>query len=442
LAQDEEIQKVMAQFQSHSPAGEAVAQLELLVRTALFKSANELVGWLLQQAADRIDAAYQPKPGEVRKGRDTIGVQGIFGSFPLTRDYYYHPGKKQGHAPAEDALGLEVSYTPALAKLLCLEGADETTYLKAQRHLAHTGGITVSARQIQRVVQRVGAAAQAWQQRPAQPSPCDAPIFYASADGTGVPMVSEELKGRKGKQADGTAKTRQAYLGCVFTQHRTDEKGHPVRDYESTTYVSSLQSIADFGPMLRQEALRRGMGSAGQVVLLIDGAHGLENMGQDCFKDAVQIVDFYHAVEHVGHVLAALLGKDHPDYKKRQGRWAKRLLKDKVQNLIKETRKECAGQAQEAAVEKELSYFEHNVSRMQYGTFRAKGYFIGSGVVEAGCKTVIGARCKQAGMFWSEPGAEHILALRCIQSSRRLDDFWKHRLNQRAARNDALSLPA
>ena len=124
-------------------------------------------------------------------------------------------------------------------------------------------------------------------------------------------------------------------------------------------------------------------------------------MGKDCFKDSVQIVDFYHAMEHAGLVLDALMGKYHPDYKKRQRRWAKRLLKDKVQDLINETRQECAGQPQAAAVEKELGYFERNVQRMQYGTFRAKGYFIGSGVVEAGCKTVIGARCKQSGMFWS-----------------------------------------
>lgn len=432
----------MSRFQSGVAQATAVQELELLVRTAIFKPANALVGFLLQQAAERVEASYQPKPGETRKGRETMRVQGIFGSFLLARDYYYHPGKKQGHYPADDALGLEVSYTPALAKLICLEGADQQTYLKAQRHLEQTGGVSVSARQIQRVVQRVGAAAQDWQEREAQPGLCEAPILYVSGDGTGVPMMPEELKGRKGKQADGTAKTRQVYLGCVFTQQRTDDKGHPVRDYESTTYVSSFKPINDFGPLLRQEAIRRGMGSAGKVVLLIDGAAGLENMGKDCFKDAVQIVDFYHAIEHAGQVLAALIGKDHPDYNKRQHRWVKRLLKDKVQNLIDETRRECAGQPNQTQVEKALCYFVDNVRRMQYGTFRAKGYFIGSGVVEAGCKTIIGARCKQSGMFWSETGAENILALRCINSSRRLDEFWKDRLNQRAARNDALTLTA
>ena len=436
----------MTQFEARRPTGADVQQLEVLVRTAVFKPANAVVGYLLQSAADRIDAAYQARPGQARKGRETIRIQCLFGSFDLTRDYYYHAAKQQGHYPADAALGLEVGYTPALARLIGLEGADEASYQKAENHLAETGGIEVSARQIQRVVQRVGASAQLWQQREVQPSecaPCDAPVFYVSADGTGAPMRQEELAGRAGKQTDGTAKTRQVYLGCVFTQHRVDETGHPIRDWESTTYVSSLDSIAEFGPLLRREALRRGMGTAQQIVLLIDGAEGLENMGASCFAGGVQIVDFYHAMVHAGQVLEALLGsKEHPEYKARHHRWAKHLLKDRVEDLIAQTRLEATALGRSQAAEKELGYFIHNVARMQYGTFRQQGLFIGSGVIEAGCKTVIGSRCKQSGMFWSEKGAANILAFRCIHASRRLDSFWKHRLNQRAARNDALPLAA
>jgi hypothetical protein len=420
----------------------AVQQLETLLRTAIFKPANALVGELLQAAADRIDAAYQPKPGEQRKGRQTIRVQGIFGCFPLERDYYYHPGRKQGHYPADAALGLEAGNTPALARLVCLEGADANGYAKAEKHLRETGGIEFSARQIQRLVQRVGGEAQGWQEReftPAEAEACDATVMYVSADGTGVPVRRAELVGRKGKQADGSAQTRQVYLGCVFTQHKVDDAGHPVRDWESTTYVSSLESINEFGPMLRQEALRRGMGQARRVILLLDGAEGLAHMGLRDFKDAVQIVDFFHGLDHAGEVLEALLGsKEHPEYKARRGRWARRLLRNGVRNLIAETRREAATRGCAEAVAKELGYFVRNEARMQYGTFRANGWFIGSGVIEAGCKTVIGARCKQSGMFWSVPGAEHILALRSIGASFRLEDFWKHRLNQHAARNDTL----
>ena len=433
----------MARFRAQELNGLAVQQLEVLVRTAVFKSANALVGFLLQEAASRIDADYQPKPGQQYKGRIALRVEGMFGSFLLKRDYYYHEGKKQGHYPADAGLGLENGHTPSLTRLMCLEGADETSYQKAEQHLAETGGIHVSARQIQRMVQRVGVAAQAWQQREAQPGGRAVPIMYVSADGTGVPMRKEELVGRAGKQPDGSAKTRMAYLGCVFTQHQTDEKGHPVRDYESTTYVSSFGRIEEFGPCLRQDAIRRGLALALQVVLLIDGAEGLANMGRLCFPGALQIVDFYHALEHAGKVLVALLGtKEHPEYQRRLGHWAKWLLSDKVQPLITQTRQQCVGRAQAQAVEKELNYFVNNVPRMQYGTFRTKGFFIGSGVIEAGCKTVIGSRCKQSGMFWGQPGAQNVLALRCIHASRRLGEFWKDRLNTKAACNDCLALAA
>ncbi len=436
----------MARFQAGDLNGVAVQQLEVLVRTAIFKPANVLVGFLLQAAAERIDLSYQPKPGQQRKGRESITVNGIFGTFELKRDYYYHEGKKHGHYPADAALGLEGSNTPALARLMCLEGADESSYQKAENHLQETGGIQVSARQIQRLVQHVGEPAQKWQEREAQrpdPGSKAVPIMYLSGDGSGVPMRKEELEGRMGKQPDGGAKTCMAYLGCVFTQHKQDEEGHPMRDHESTTYVSTFSSIEEFGPLLRQEAIRRGLALAMQIVLLIDGAVALAKMGRLCFPTAIQIVDFYHALVHAGEVLVALLGsKEHPEYRPRLGRWAKLLLKDQVEKLISQTRKECAGQSQAEAVEKALGYFVNNAARMQYGTFRRQGFFIGSGVVEAGCKTVIGSRCKQSGMFWGKPGAENILALRCIQASRRLDEFWKARLNAHAARNDCLPLVA
>lgn len=438
----------MTRWLATDPGQLAVEELdlEMLLRAAVFKTTNQLMGYLFQQLADRIDAAYQPQPGYGRKGRVERTIDCIFGSFQIQRDYYYHEGKQVGHYPTDAALGLEEGKTPALARLVCLEGADQASYQQAEEHLHQTGGIHISARQIQRLVQRVGAAAQTWQERQALkplPEAKPVPILYISGDATGVPMRQEELKGRKGQQPDGTAKTRSAYLGCVFTQHKTDEKGHPVRDYASTTYVSNMGPLEDFGPLLRQEAIRRGMGQAQKTVLLIDGASGLENMGRLNFKDALQIVDFYHGVEHASKVVEALLGsKEHPEYKDRRRRWVRRLLGNGIKNLITETRAECAGQPQAQKVQEQLGYFVHNVERMQYRTFRRQGLFIGSGVIEAGCKTLIGSRCKQSGMFWSTPGAENILALRCIHASRRRDHFWKERLNTHAATNDCFTLTA
>ena len=436
----------MSRLLATNPTQLAVQELdfEVLLRTAVFKSTNQLMAYLFQKLADRIDAAYQPKPGYVRKGRAELTVNCIFGFFKLERDYYYHEGKQLGHHPTDAALGLEGDKTPALARLACLEGADEASYQKAEEHLKETGGIHISARQIQRLVQQVGAAAQTWQEREALkplPETKPVPILYISGDATSVPMRKEELEGRAGKQPDGSAKTRSAYLGCVFTQHKTDKKGHPVRDYESTTYVSNMGPLEDFGPLLRQEAIRRGLGQAKKAVFLVDGAEGLENMGHLNFKDAIQIVDFYHGADHAGEVVEALLGsKEHPEYKARRSRWVRRLLGNGVKNLIEETRQECAGKPQAQEVYEELGYFVHNVERMQYRTFRQQGLFIGSGVIEAGCKTLIGSRCKQSGMFWGKPGAENILALRCIHASHRRDQFWKERLNALAAGNDCLGL--
>ena len=179
----------MVRFETGEPNGKAVQQLEMLLRTAIFKPANAVVGFLLQAAADRVDAAYQSQPGQQRKGRESLLVGCLFGSFPLERDYYYHPGKKEGHYPADAALGLEGSNTPALARLVCLEGADEASYQKAEDHLRETGGILMSSRQIQRLVQQVGAAAQKWQEREALkplPDSKPMPILYISADATGL----------------------------------------------------------------------------------------------------------------------------------------------------------------------------------------------------------------------------------------------------------------
>ena len=411
-----------------------VADLEKLLRTAIFKPAALLVGQLLQEAADKIDAAYQPKPGEVRKGRQTIQIQGIFGHSTLRRAYYHHPGKKQGHHPADQALGLECGHTPALARLVCLEGSDETSYQKAALHLEEVGGIAIGERQIQREVLRVGPIVAEWLRRESPPQPCDAKVLYIEADYTGVPMRREELEGRKGKAPDGKAKTRMAALGCVFTQHQLDNQGRPLRDHQSTTYLAGFESPSDFGIGLRREALRRGMGSVNEVVVLVDGALGLEKMGLDYFPQAIQIVDNYHAIEHLEALIEALLTKTDPHrFARRRHHWRKLLLADGVERIIRHARKEAAGTSREEAVDAQLGYFIHNIERMRYGTFRKKGFFIGSGVVEAGCRSVIGQRCKQSGMFWTEEGASAVMALRCLNAGNRLNSFWNARHSPIAA---------
>lgn len=199
----------------------------------------------------------------------------------------------------------------------------------------------------------------------------------------------------------------------------------------------------DFGIGLRREAIRRGLHTAPETVLLVDGATGREKMGRDYFPHATQIVDLYHALEHLGEVAGLLLGKsDPPKLARRRAHWKKMLLAYGVDRIIKAARKEAVKRGKIVEVKAALGYLLNNRERMQYGTLCDKNYFVGSGVVEAGCHIVIGQRCKQSGMFWSEAGASSILALRSINASGYLKDYSKYRRDSHAAKNDLLPLVA
>lgn len=303
-------------------------------------------------------------------------------------------------------------------------------YQAASADLKAYTGLEVGGRQIQRMVNIMAEEIKthAQQASPSQPvKPVE--VFYVSVDGTGVPMLAEELEDRVGKQDDGSAKTREAKLGCAFTQQSTDEEGRPLRDPDSTTYVSSFVQAKDFGPLIRAEALRRGMALATTVVLLGDGAAWIWELARTCFFFAVQIVDFFHACEHVTTLSDVLFGKGTAQAKDFHDRWRAYLEVDQVGALIAEAKvllDQVGADAKETL--KAIGYFEHNQTRMLYETFRAKGYFIGSGVVEAGCKTVIGQRVKQSGMLWSVNGAGNVLSMRCAVMNGEFESFWEKSL--------------
>src|SRR3990167_9368698 len=127
-----------------------------------------------------------------------------------------------------------------------------------------------------------------------------------SYDATGVPMRSEELQGRPGKQEDGSSKTREAKLGCVFTQHDVDEEGYALRDESSTSYIASFESSDEFGTQMRQEVIRRGMAYATEILVIGDGAPWIWEVARVNFPKATQILDFYHAMEHLTSLSSAL----------------------------------------------------------------------------------------------------------------------------------------
>ena len=183
-----------------------------------------------------------------------------------------------------------------------------STFKEAQQDLAVYAGITVSAKDVERVAEATGEAMERWDahersvllEQPAEHPPGKpSPLFYIAMDGTGIPMVLPELQGRKGKQPDGSAKTREAKLGCVFTQTATDEEGRPVRDPDSTSFTGAIETADVFGKRIYAEAVRRGLLYAEKVVVLGDGAEWIRNLVELHFPQATQIVDLYHTREHV-----------------------------------------------------------------------------------------------------------------------------------------------
>jgi len=258
------------------------------------------------------------------------------------------------------------------------------------------------------------------------------PVLYVSNDGTGVPMRREELEGVAGKQPDGSAHTREAKLGCVFTQSATDKNGEPVRDADSTSYVGTFQGCREAGILLRQEALRRGYGTALQVICLGDGAAWVWENARTNFPGAIQILDFYHASEHAGTLAAALWGAGTTKAKQTQGDWCHQMKAADTTRMIKQATRllrtsSTLSAMQRDEAQREINYFTTHARRTEYGRFRAQGWFIGSGVVEAGCKTVVGRRLKQSGMFWSKRGGEDLLSLRCLMMGPHFDAAWNAR---------------
>ena len=404
--------------------------VEVGLREAVFRDRCAVLADLLNDPALPVPAD-QSQPGEKCHADRPKEFLSLFGPVPLRRNYYHCAQRQAGRAPLDQALGLWAGYSPGVLRVLTRLAAREP-FETAAADLQACCGLVVEGRQIQRLTQALGPQVRHVQE---QLPPCThqagaIPVLYTAVDGTGVPMVPAELVGRAGKQPDGSAKTREVKLGCVFTQTTTDEEGLPVRDYQSTSYVAGFEPAADFMVRVRQEALRRRLAAALVVVLLGDGAAWIWEQGQKCFPKAFQILDLYHALVHLS-ALAQLLAAQPEAARALSQTWRAQLLADEVADVLAQARQraaQCAGPAAEAAA-KEIGYFENNQSRMLYGTYRLLGFFYGSGVVEAGCKTVIGARCKGSGMLWSEPGATHVLDLRCSLLGHQFDDAWDH-LNQ------------
>ena len=361
----------------------------------------------------------------------------VLGPITIERPYYVCPHCHTGFSPRDRELDVEgVACSPGVRRMMAVVGS-ESSFEQSREQLELLAGIEVPAKAVERHAEAIGADIEAREQAAIQrtkqlelPGICvpDVPVLYIEMDGTAIPVVKAETEGHAGRVAGQPAHTREVKLGCVFTQTTPDAEGHPVRDEGSTSYVAAIETAEEFGLRLYTEAGRRGWSRAKKKVVLGDGAVWIWNLADQHFPGAIQIVDLYHARQHLWELSAKLFPCDD----KARARWLARCLdrldKGNIEALVNiiAALPPASGDLAKS-IRNEIEYFERNAERMRYPKFRAPGLFVGSGVIEAGCKTVIGARLKCSGMFWTVRGANAIVALRCCRLSRRFEDYWADR---------------
>ncbi len=368
------------------------------------------------------------------RGRRSKRFLTTLGRVPFGRSFYQCEACHQARFPDDERLDIvNTSYSPGVRRLMARAGS-QTQFEQAAEDLHCYAGLEIEPREIERVAEEVGRRVEQWlceEQEQIRLTGVAGALklaagtkFYVSFDGTGVPVRKSELVGRPGKQADGSARTREAKLGCVFTQVGLDKEGDPQRDPDSTTYVGAIESSTLFGWRIYAEAVRRGLDQAQTVIALTDGQRYNHTIVQTHFSEAVHIVDLFHAYEHLTAIAQLLWGQE----AKAPKLWRDLLEAGDISRLVRKAGGQLPSSAKsKKAMLKQLGYFEKNAFQMRYAEFREKKFFVGSGVIEAGCRTVIGERLKQSGMHWSVRGANAIIALRCCILSGRFEDFWASR---------------
>lgn len=414
--------------------------VELALRATLHQAGVAALSELLQfeaPAADQrqspCDCGHHAQYQEIR----SKPVLTIVGPVCLCRPYYLCSRCHVGQFPVDVELDIEnTEFSPGVRRMQALVG-QQAPFDHGREQLQLLAGLEVTTKSVERTAEVIGADIAQREQGEIQKAlqldlPVIAsepiPILYVQMDGTGVPVVKKETVERQGKIEGQPAHTREVKLGAVFTQTTWDPKGYPIRDSDSTTYTGAIETAEEFGKRIFLEARKRGWSHAKKKVVIGDGAEWIWNLVAEHFPGAIQIVDLYHACQHLWEVARRL----YPHNEGNQKAWVKihqKLLeKGKIEKLALSLRSIVADHPE--VVEKirtEVDYFARNAERMRYPRFRRQHLFVGSGVIEAGCKTVVAARLKRSGMFWTVRGANAILALRCCYLNQRFEDYWEGR---------------
>ena len=413
--------------EAHQSQSISLEALEGQVQAGL----HTLGGEILQELVDLVGTGKTEGPilcPKCNEPMDLVRYQGkwvetLLGPIRPERAYFHCSDCHEGHVPLDHQLGLGAdSLSGGLEEALCLLAAHmplETAVATVRRLLR----VEVDDNTVQRAVRRVGTelsarqerwAAQAW--RAAEPPQMEAEEpptrLYISVDGTTAHLQ------------EGWKEVKVAALYETEAVAQTD--GTTVVRAVNITYVVSFEDAPTFARYVYLEAARRGLEQAEEVIVLGDGAEWIWNRIARFCDRPVEIVDFYHASEHVWHVGQALYGEGTEATEEWVTLRLDALLQEGPASLLSSLWA-ATGQASADArdiLRREINYFSKHKERMRYPALKEAGYHIGSGSVESACKRIIGARLKQAGMIWTPEGAEAMAQLRATILSERWDEFW------------------
>ena len=406
--------------------------IEFFVRSAMLQAGARVVEQVLTQVGrGRRTEPLLCADNHVRCPMESLGlrekaIRTILGPVRFARSAFQCPVCGKTRYPGDEALGVvNTSFSPGMRHLIAHAGSD-TGFRGAAKNLHLYAALELDAKDIERVAEEMGRRVDDWMGQQgtlalvSRPPEGTLDTLYVCYDGTGAPIRKKELEGVKGK--NGNAHTKEVKLGCVFTQTEVDDEGRPVREENSTTYAGAIENSTDFGYRIHAEAVRRGIRGAREAVVITDGAIYNKTIAREHFPKATHIIDLYHARERL-----ADFARDVPRQKLDAPfhRRLRHLLDEgEIDRLIDKMEKSLPRNGpRRTHGKKQIAYFRKNAPLMRYREFRKRGFFVGSGVIEAGCRTVVGQRLKNSGMFWSVRGANAILALRCCIMSGRFEQF-------------------
>ena len=279
-------------------------------------------------------------------------------------------------------------------------------------------GIEVGKITSQRYTEEAGAAYEQIQKEEVEflerhmPAACGgAEKMQISADGAMVPLLHGVW-----------AEVRTLVIGEV--QPAVEERGEMVVHTHNLSYFSRKVSAQEFGRLALVEMQRRGVENAKQVAAVMDGAEWEQSFVDFHCPEAIRILDFPHAAEHVNEIGEFLHGEHTPESQTWLKAHVHRLKQEGPNPLLREFEKLQRKHPTAEAIASNLAYLKKRETQMQYPLFQAQGWPIGSGMVESGNKLVVHARLKGAGMHWAEEHVNPMLALRNILCSGRWQEDW------------------